>query len=400
MTSSIDDFALICNTLDSDWEEAQSGFKKPLLPFGTAHKRYLHLAKLASLSERYSLPAYMPGKRETWQKEVVRTFEASNAYPNVQADTSDLGEAPRRWFTEINQGDFWVATCRADLNDIWELETMYGDVRRLYELLQSDEPLPELSQHDKARYLAIEALTFQKIEKFSFNVPKVVALYRALDAHARGEVVKGGFADALNALPPLPNYRDAFVRTLRLKTLASLDSEYKKAYKRFKENLQYYYGLEGGWVHQNTDPSPQHPLGTNRETDWGRRLILASIKLSILTNRCSGALEDLDTFLWICCSTFEAAGKPEGLLASRPLKVARYTQSEQKRRDKAKQQRLKEQHEKLMREKETLQSMRGRYGNSGGAPDEFDEANGACEFGNPYSYAWYTDRDSYNDVTR
>ena len=44
-------------------------------------------------------------------------------------------------------------------------------------------------------------------------------------------------------------------------------------------------------------------------------------------------------------------------------------------------------------------SSRGAYGGYSGV-DEFDEANGSYEFGNSYSYAWYTDRDSYNDVTR
>ena len=43
---------------------------------------------------------------------------------------------------------------------------------------------------------------------------------------------------------------------------------------------------------------------------------------------------------------------------------------------------------------------RAGYPLAGGAPDEFDEAFGSCEFGNSYSYAWCTDRDSYNDVAR
>ena len=92
------------------------------------------------------------------------------------------------------------------------------------------------------------------------------------------------------------------------------------------------------------------------------------------------------------------------VFASSPLKIARYTQKERERRDKKEQERHKAYLEKCAREEKDRQMRQGIIYNNpsgmSGTPDEFDEANGAYEFSNSYSYAWYTDRDSCNDVTR
>lgn len=231
-------------------------------------------------------------------------------------------------------------------------------------------------------------------------MPKVLSLYRALGHRAKGGIVKGRFADALNALPPLPNLEDAFEKALNLKELTPLYSEYQKMYPRFKENLRYFYGLEGGWVQRDVDPAPRHPLGPDRESDWGSRLVAAALRLSILTNRCAGQVDELCGLLHYYCAAYQADFKLEGALNPQKLKIARYTKKEHARREKEKEQRRKEARERLAREEEIRESSLHHRRGSGGARDEFDEANGSCEFGNSYSYAWYTDRDSYNDVTR
>ena len=401
MGSLSEELSCIFQASDEDWLAVWShAVKKPLLPVGKAQKHYLHLSELAKLSERYALPPYTPDERESWLREAVLAFDASDPYQCTRMDTATIEEAARQWFADINQDDFWVATCRSDLYVIWELETNYFDIKTYYALLQSDEPLPELNQHDKARYLAVEALTFQKIEPIAFDVPKVLELYQALSHRAQGAIVKGRFADALNALPPLPKLTGAFEKALNPKALAPLYGEYRKMYPRFKENLRYFYGLEGGWVQRGVDPAPRHPLGPDRESDWGSRLVSAALKLSILTNRCASQVDELCNLLHYYCTAYQADFKLEGALNPQKLKIARYTKKEHARREKEEDRRHKEALERLAREEEIRKSSLCHQRGSGGARDEFDEANGSCEVGNSYSYAWYTDRDSYNDVTR
>lgn len=94
------EFDRIAMASEDDWIAVQShAVKKPLLPVGKAQKRYLHLSELIRLSERYALPPYTPGKRESWLREVVRAFDASNPYQCTHMDTVAIEKAARAAFT-------------------------------------------------------------------------------------------------------------------------------------------------------------------------------------------------------------------------------------------------------------------------------------------------------------
>lgn len=234
-------------------------------------------------------------------------------------------------------------------------------------------------------------------------MPKAIELSRAVAKHAEGEVVKGKFA-SLNALPSFPNLGEAFSKALGVEVLVPLYNEYTKVYSRFKQNLQYYYGLEGGWVKRGIDPEPKYLIGSDRASDWGSRLVVTALKISLITNHYKRQFDDLCSVLYYYSSASDVDCRLGEVFTSSPLKIARYTQKERERRDKKEQERRKAYLEKCAREEKDRQMRQGIIYNNpsgiGGVPDEFDEANGAYEFGNSYSYAWYTDRDSYNDVTR
>lgn len=114
--------------------------------------------------------------------------------------------------------------------------------------------------------------------------------------------------------------------------------------------------------------------------------------------------DDLCSVLYYYSSAYDVDCGSREVFTSCPLKIARYTQKERERCDKKEQERRKAYLEKCAREEKDRQMRQGIIYNNpsgiGGVPDEFDEANGAYEFGSSYSYAWYTDRDSYNDVTK
>ena len=284
------------------------------------------------------------------------------------------------------------------LNENWGLRSSWDEATKLYGALVDGTPLP-LDRRETACYFAVEAETFAKLAPPAFNVKRVTSLHANLRRRLCGEEPSGISTVAARALPPLPNLVEAFDRALPADRILTCEQAFWKAFGTFSRNLRFAYGRECGWVrpYYGRKPDGRHAM----RTDWGRRLILLRAELNLLTRACYDDVWDLVQITADYSSILRSPTERRLFFKPQRARLDRYTKEERGRRDRAEKKRHAEVMARIRRDEEReRERRRAGYPLAGGAPDEFDEAFGSCEFGNSYSYAWYTDGDSYNDVAR
>lgn len=398
MTSFLEDFKLIMHANRDDWNDVRAGAAKPLLPFGKAKKRYEELQRLDSARKRYGIPCF-EGDHNAWALEVVSSFDRANPYPQTRCVLpEDAADKALAEISLLKTDTDWTHRLFTQLNESWGLRSSWDEATKLYGALVDGNPLP-LDRRETACYFAVEAETFAKLAPPAFNIKRVTSLHANLRRRLHSEEPSGISTVAARALPPLPNLVEAFDRALPADRILACEREFWKAFGTFSRNLRFAYGRECGWVrpYHGRKPDDRHAM----RTDWGRRLILLRAELNLLTRACYDDVWDLVQITANYSSILRSPTERRLFFKPQRARLDRYTKEERGRRDRAEKKRHAEAMARIRRDEEReRERRRAGYPLAGGASDEFDEAFGSCEFGNSYSYAWYTDRDSYNDVAR
>ncbi len=394
MASFLEDFRLIKHANREMWEGARSGAPKPFLPFGKAQRRYEEAQRLAAVCERYGIP-YFEGPYREWALEAVLAFDRANPYPQTPCTLPENAAAKvLENFAELKTDTDWTHRLFQKLENSWGLDTSWNEAGELYGAFVDGAP-PALDRRETACYFALEAEVFERIAPPPFNVRRVTSLHANLRRRLAGEEPQGPAIVAGSALPPLPNLTAAFDRALPSERILACERAFWKAFGTFSRNMRFAYGRQKGWVrpYHGRGPADGHAL----RTDWGRRLILLYGELNMLTHACYDDVWSLVQVATDFSAMLDAPTTRRLFFKPQRAKLCRFTPEERGRRDRAEKKRHADAIARIKRDEERAAQRRGGMG---GAPDEFDEAFGSCEFGNSYSYAWYTDRDTYNDPAR
>lgn len=390
------------------WKQACKGtLSKPLLPFGKAKDTFNIAQKCKAIQEKYGLPNYQ--ENEPWfYKKILTEFDARNPYVNdLKGCDTHIMSAKQVLEENIFREDYLYRKA-SSLGSDWKFNIYLEDVERFGKILisentdQNTPEIPPMNVGETAMYFAYEAEVLKGIPRPRFNLALIEALQKNIDRILDGKDAEGLSSNFLQNTPPLPNFAAAFSIALPTEIherIKSCEHEYWNAFGTFSRNLRRAYGQVGGWSKLYYGRKPEDKLPIKK--DWGKELIHRKIELALLTNKCFDDVELLINTLRVyggMCGNFG-----NGSLYFKPhlTRLNPLTKQERARRDRAEKERHKKAMERIRKQEEweAEQRRRGAYGGYSGV-DEFDEANGSYEFGNSYSYAWYTDRDSYNDVTR